>query len=167
MALTATLDASIRATLTGSNDLASVTAETTSATRNSIRLENGTGNNQASKMFSDTRTLAASATEDLDLAGSLVDPIGATLTFTAIKAIYIKAADANTNDVIVGGAASNGFQGPFGNVNDTIAVRPGGILELVAPKTGWTVTAGTGDLLKIANGGGSTSVTYDIVIIGI
>jgi hypothetical protein len=28
------------------------------------------------------------------------------------------------------------------------------------------VIAGSGDLLKIANGGGGASVTYDIVIVG-
>jgi len=28
------------------------------------------------------------------------------------------------------------------------------------------VTASTGDILEIANGGGGTSVTYDIVIVG-
>jgi hypothetical protein len=35
---------------------------------------------QANVMFSDTRTLAASATENLDLAGVLADALGATIT---------------------------------------------------------------------------------------
>jgi hypothetical protein len=36
----------------------------------------------------------------------------------------------------------------------------------VADAIGWGVTAGTGDLLKVANSAGSTSVNYDIVVIG-
>jgi len=35
-----------------------------------------------------------------------------------------------------------------------------------ADATTYAVTAGTGDLLKVANSAGGTSVTYDIVIIG-
>lgn len=49
--------------------------------------------------------LAASASENLDLAGGLTDDFGATLTFTAIKEIIIHASSANTNNVLVGGAA--------------------------------------------------------------
>ena len=47
-------------------------------------------------------------------------------------------------------------------------MQPGGTLLLVAPNAaGYAVTAGTGDLLKVANSGGSTGVTYDIVIVGL
>lgn len=127
----------------------------------------GAGANQAQKVFTDTRTLTASSTEDLDLAGGLTDAFGNVLTLTEVKAIIIKAAAGNTNNVIVGGAASNQFVTPFGAGAHTVTVRPGGMLMLVAPDaTGYAVTAGTGDLLKIANSAGSTSVTYDILILG-
>lgn len=133
----------------------------------SLSFADGAGAGQAQKIFSDTRTLAASATEDLDLAGSLTDAFGATLTFTEIKAILIKAAAGNANNVIVGGASSNQFATPFGAGTHTLTVRPGGLLLLAAgDATGYGVTAGTGDLLKIANSAGGTSVTYDIVLIG-
>jgi hypothetical protein len=36
----------------------------------------------------------------------------------------------------------------------------------MAPVSGWAVIAGTGDILKFANSGGTTGVTYDIVIVG-
>jgi hypothetical protein len=49
--------------------------------------------------------------ENLDLSGVLANALGATLAFTAIKAILIVADSANTNNVVVGGAASNGFVG--------------------------------------------------------
>lgn len=130
-------------------------------------LTDGTGPNQANRRFVSQRTLAASANEQLDLAGALTDAFGATINMTAIKAILIVAAAGNTNDIIVGNAATNGFVGPFGAATHTAAVRPGGELLFVAPATGWPVTPGTGDQLRIANGGAGTPVTYDIVIIGI
>lgn len=128
----------------------------------------GTGADQAQKLWTDQRTLTASATEELDLAGGLTDVFGTALTLTKVKALIIKAAAANTNNVIVGGAASNAWAAAVGAANDTITVRPGGTLVLIAPdSTGYAVTAGTGDLLKIANSAGSTSVTYDIAVLGI
>ena len=39
----------------------------------SALLSNGTGTGEASQVFSDTRSLAGSATEDIDLAGSLTN----------------------------------------------------------------------------------------------
>mgnify|MGYP000488088098 CR=1 FL=1 len=59
-----------------------------------------------------------------------------------------------------------GFVGPFGSATHTVALPPGGNLILTAPASGWTVTAGTGDLLRVANSGAGTSVTFDIIIIG-
>jgi hypothetical protein len=126
----------------------------------------GTGQGQADVCFMDTRTLAASATENLDLAGALTDAIGRVLNLAKVKAIMIRTAPTNTNDVIIGGAATNGFVGPFGAATHTLAIRPGGEFLLAAPGPGWPVTAGTGDLLKILNGGAGTPVTYDIIIIG-
>ncbi len=90
------------------------------------------------------------------------------LTFTKIKAILVKAAEGNTNNVVVGGAASNGWVGPFGATTDTVAVKPGGTVMFVAPDAnGYAVTAGTADQLKVANSGVGTGVTYDIVIVGV
>lgn len=129
--------------------------------------ENGTGDDQANEAFSDTRTLSASGTEDLDLAGGLADAFGNTLTFTKVKALIVTAAASNTNDVLVGGASSNQLASFFGDATDVIKVKPGGTIMLMAPESaGYAVTAGTGDLLKVANSAGGTSVTYTIIVIG-
>ena len=61
-------------------DLGSATRQINGAF--SLTLENGTGDNQADLVFADQRTLAASATENLDLAGTLAQTFGATLTIT-------------------------------------------------------------------------------------
>jgi hypothetical protein len=132
---------------------------------NDIALTSGTGANQADRVFTDQRTLAASGTEDLDLAAVLSDAFGATITFAKIKAVIIKAAAGNTNDVQLTRPASNGVP-LFLAAGDGIAIKPGGAFVWVAPGTGITVTAGTGDLLTLTNSAGGTGVTYDIVIVG-
>jgi hypothetical protein len=163
--LTSRLVVSAIAELTNAFDLAPgrVPLEFTKA----LDLASGTGLNQADRIFHDQRTLAASASEDLDLAGGLTDAFGATLTFARVKGLIIVAAAANTNNVVIGNATANAFVGPFGAATHTLAVRPGGVLALFAPDaTAYAVTAGTGDLLKVLNSAGGTSVTYDLIIVG-
>lgn len=136
--------------------------------RRTAHLDSGTGAGKADLRFTDTRTLAASATEDLDLAGTLLDVFGAALTFVRIKALMISAATTNTNNVIIGAAATNPWIGLL-NAAGTITLRPGqwiGSGSGAADATCMAVTAGTGDLLKIANSAAGTSVTYDILIVG-
>lgn len=131
-----------------------------------IRLTSGTGAGAADLLWSDTRTLAASATEDLDLAGVLTGPLGGTLTFARIKGLIVAAAPANSNNVNVTRPASNGVP-LFLAASDGIPVPPGGVFAWFAPTAaGIAVTAGTGDLITVANAGGGTPVIYDVVIIG-
>ncbi|MFZ5674276.1 MAG: hypothetical protein ACOZAM_15045 [Pseudomonadota bacterium] len=129
-------------------------------------LGSGTGASQCDLNYRAQRTLAASANEDLDLAGVLADDFGSTLTFVKVRGIWIKAAAGNTNNVIIKPASSNGFTGPFGAATHTITLPPDGSFQVTAPVNGWTVTAGTGDKINIANSAGSTTVTYDIHVIG-
>jgi hypothetical protein len=132
----------------------------------SVQYDNGVGANQANVFFADTRTLAASATEDLDLTGSLSDVFAASLVNARIKAIRISAASGNTNNVIVGAASATQWVTLL-NAAGTVTLPPGAYFEAAVPTAaGWAVTAGTGDLLKVANSAGSTSVTYTIELIG-
>jgi uncharacterized phiE125 gp8 family phage protein len=66
------------------------------------------------------------------LSGVLANALGASLAFTAVKAILIVADAANVNNVVVGGAASNAFA-LFGDATDTIAIKPGGAFMIVDP----------------------------------
>ncbi len=134
-----------------------------------IALANGTGAGQADRLFADTRTLSASGTEDLDLAGSLADAFGTAQVFARIKAIAIRAAAGNTNNVLVSRPASNGLASLFSAAGDQLILRPGTLFLVAAgvdDATGYAVTAGTGDLLTITNSAGSTTVEYDIAVIG-
>ncbi|MFF3622335.1 hypothetical protein [Streptomyces sp. NPDC002467] len=130
-------------------------------------LDSGTAVGQADRAFHDTRTLAASATEDIDLAGILVDVFGATQTYVRVKGLFVAAAAANTNNVVIG-AGTNPWATLL-NATGTVTLRPGaacGFFAGAADATGYAVTAATGDILKVTNSAGSTSVTYDIVIVG-
>lgn len=129
-------------------------------------LPTGTAANKADRLFTDTRTLAASASEDLDLAGVLTDAFGVAITFAKVKGILVEAAEANTNNVVVGPQATAPFVGPFGADDQTQTIKPGGVYANTAPGAGWPVTATTGDKINVANSGGTTGVTYKIMIWG-
>jgi len=130
-----------------------------------IQMLTGTGTSQADLMFTDTRTLAASGTEDLDLKGSLLTPLGQAFTPAKLKAVIVSAASGNTNDVQVTRPASNGVP-LFLAAGDGLLVKPGGVFVWVGPPSGVTVTAATGDLITVTNSSSGTSVTYDVVLIG-
>jgi hypothetical protein len=159
------LKLSLAGTFSGANDLSTL-AQAINYSK-SYNLTNGTGANQANMIFMDQRTLAASTAEDLDLAGSLTNAYGTTITFTSIKGIIVYASPANTNDVLIGGDASAAFVNWVANSSDIIVVKPGGLFALVNPQAnGYAVTATTGDLLQIANSSSGTPVTYDIILLG-
>jgi hypothetical protein len=166
MALSSLVTVSLRGKLTGTPDLGS--AEANVAAEYTKTFANGALAGQADRIWADTGTLAASANTDLDLAGALTDVFGATVTFARVKAIVVAARDANTNNVVVGAAASNPWIGLLGATH-TLTVRPGAFIAMAcgsADLTAYAVVAGTGDLLRLANSGAGTSVTYDIAILG-
>lgn len=165
MPVTATVRASWSSTQTAVLDLGA--AKAPAALDLLTAFASGTGAYQADLHWSDKRTLAASATENLDLAGGLTDPYGVAITFARIRAWLIYAEVGNANSVIVGGAASNAWATWAGAATHTLTIPPGGVVLLVAPgATAWAVTAGTGDLLKVANGGAGTGVTYTAAFLG-
>jgi len=129
-----------------------------------LTLANGTGAGQADKVWSDRRTLAGAASETLDLAGSLAPLFGAgTVTFAKVKivALYNRSA-AQILTYRMG--AANGWGGIVGGTTDPLVIKPGGCVLWYDP-TGTTVTAGTGDIILITNGAGS-SCDYDIFVVG-
>lgn len=166
MASTLTANMAIQLSATENDAIDLQTIRAALAYSKSKALANGTGNNQANVLWSDQRTIAASGTEDLDLAGVLVNAAGKVVTFTKIKAILIVAAAANVNNVVVTRPASNGVP-LFVAAGDGIAVQPDGKFYAEAPNAGYVVTAATGDLLTVTNSGAGTPVTYDVVIIGV
>lgn len=160
---TATIDVNLSSLLTSALDLVTASAPLVNNTR--ITLPTGTATGQADLSWSDTRTVGASSTDALDLAGTLTGNLGGSLTIVKLKAVLVKAAAANANNVRINRPASNGVP-LFLAASDGIDVLPGGLFLWVAPGAGVTVTAATGDIINIDNSGAGTSVTYDVVFIG-
>lgn len=127
---------------------------------------NGTGAGKIQAVYSDRRTLAASATDSLDLSDTLTDKFNTVIAFTSVKGIMLKADAANVDPLMIGGAGASGFNSWLSGAGDAVKVMPGGCLVLIAPDaTGYPVTAGSGDLLEVVNTGGS-EMNYELVIIG-
>jgi hypothetical protein len=162
--LTSRVEVVITGTLVNSLDLNDVTAPL--VVRRALDLSNGAGASQANVIWSDTRTLAPSASESLDLVGGgLADALGTALAPARLRALLIYASPANTNNLtILGNAAAV----PVLNTAATTAtLPPGGLFLITKPDAvGMLVTATTFDLIVVANAGAGTSVNYDIVLIG-
>lgn len=165
MPLNSNVAATISIDLTGSAGVGGAVPYFNKPKASDIVLSDGSGNNQVNKVFSSNRTVLTAANDDLDLAGVLTDPFGVALTFATVKVIVIRADPANTTILTVSPGPTNGFVGPFGASTHTVAVRPGGVVMFAAPQTGYTVTAGTGDILRIANAAGASAI-YTIEILG-
>ncbi len=167
MSLTSKISLQVTADLSKALDL--VTARAALSKAYTTNFASGTAAGQADKVFHDQRTLAPSATENLDLAGSLTDALGDALTFARIKGIVFHAAAANVNNVLIGGDVTNTFFPMFGLETDSLILRPDATVALwcgAADATGYAVTAATADLLKVTNSGAGTSVTYDVILLG-
>ena len=160
----------IQASITGADLSANQDLSVAHAVLNLQRgfgLANGTGIGQADKIWSDTRTIAPSGTDDIDLAGALTDALGALVTFARVKVMMFYAYSSNVNNLIIGNAAATQFLSWVGAATHVVNVRPGGLLLLGAPDaTAYVAGAGTADLLRVTNSAAGTSVTYDVVLIG-
>jgi len=129
-------------------------------------LLSGVAAGMVDRVFTDTRTLIASATEDLDLAGVLLDAFGAAITFAKIKGVFIKAAAGNTNNINVSRPAGATGVPLFLAISDGFVLPPGFAFAWFGAGAGLTVTPGSGDLITITNAAAGTPVTYDVVILG-
>lgn len=131
-----------------------------------LSLEPGTDAvNKADLLYRATRTLAASANEDLDLAGVLASPLGVTIAAAEVVAIVIEADAANGGNVSFGPAAVNGALGPFGDASDRLSLAPGDFYVLTN-RNGWAIAAGTADLLNFANADAGAAADYTITVVG-
>lgn len=163
MTLTAQINVALKARLTGAGDLGKPAVNIELNAQHLFG--SGTGAGQIDRIFADRRTIAESVTEDLDLAGSLLDPLGAACVFAKVKAIAIKAAATNPGDLKFGGDA-NAFVGFFDDASDELIIPPGATKLFTAPGAGKAVTASTGDIVQIASAATAGSYQYEIVILG-
>lgn len=154
-----------------SSDNGDVSGQQTGSIRHVVdyvrSLADGTSANQADIVYTASDSVTASGTDNIDLAGSLSDAFGNTLTYVEIVGLVVVNKNTTSGDTIdVTPGASNGISTILGGTDPTIEVGPGGVLVLFSPVDGYGVTAGTHDILSITETGGANAVTYDIYILG-
>ena len=122
----------------------------------------GTGANQADLLWHDNRVLAASATDDIDLAGVLADAFGGTVTLARVKLFYVKNASALATVTLAAAPAAGWSNIPFAG-----AFQPGEHRVALSPDaTGIAVTAGSADTFRITNNDGVNAASVDIAVAG-
>ncbi len=145
----------------------------------SMTLAFGTGANAFNQVWHDRRVLAGAATETtaIDLAATLTNCFGTTVTFANVKLLVVVN---RSNEIItgvhdtitdaaisVGDTAANEFLGPFHAAGDGLIIPAGAFLCVGNPTAaGWSVTAATGDILLISNEDATDQAVYDILIAG-
>lgn len=121
-----------------------------------LGFDNGNGAGQFTSCYATTRTLGGTS-EDVDLSGVLTDAFGTTIAATEVKAWGIR--NNGTHALMVGGTGGSNW---VACLDGAVTLPAGAVMAFATPDaTGWTVTAGTGDLLHVV---GTAADTYDIIV---
>jgi len=161
-AVTATLALRVSAQLAATPPIGGMTQQVNQNASLSFTPGNGAAN-LSDRMLTVAIDIAASGTDTIDLS-TVLDAFGAAFAPADIQALVLTADATNTNNIVIGDAASDGFVGPMG-ASGVFAVKPGGILAWGDP-SGWPVTLTTADQLMLANSGAGSAVTGSLIIIG-
>lgn len=132
-------------------------------------LADGIGADQADVFWSDTRTIAASGSDALDLTGGgLLNGLRVAANFAKVKAIFVSVPSSAPALGVSLTPGTNGVANLFGGTSQLLRILPGGSVLLANPTaTGIvSVTAGTADILTVTNPNGGAAVTYSIMIVG-
>jgi hypothetical protein len=163
MSLTTAIRVDFQGALASASDL--ITGQCNVVTSGLNSFANGVAANQADVIWSDTRSLATGATEDLDLlGGGLLDPFGVAFAPAKVRALYIKAAATNTTNLTIFGDANS--VPALNTAATTITLQPGGVFLMTWPAlAGIAVGAGATDIIQVVNGAGATAY-YNIIVVG-
>lgn len=134
----------------------------------SVDQASGTASSTQDLIYSDTIAFAGSPTS-LDLAGVLTAALGgAAITMVEVRGFCIRNKSTTSTHILgVGNGTNPAYAGLFGASSHIVNVAPGGILLWTAPLDGGglTVTAGTGDVLKLDPG--ANTFNADIIVWGV
>jgi hypothetical protein len=134
-----------------------------------VTYASGSATGQIQKYYARRFTIAGGANQDIDLAGSVTSDLvsSGTVTFATVKELIVAIVEPDGTKVIRVGPqnVSNGWQGPFGGVGANDYEQVYHHFRRSNPFSGWTVTAGSADILRIHNPGGS-AVDVDVIILG-
>ena len=132
-------------------------------------LADGVAADQADKIWHDQRTVAAGANDDLDLTALASSLFGGSLSISLakLKAVLLVNTSTTAGDKLrLDSSVANACTGPFGgSATSKIEIGADSALLLSSKKDGWTVTGGTGDILRLSNPG-ANAIIYKIVVVG-
>lgn len=137
-------------------------------------MTDGDGDNQAEETFHIRATLPTKEEHSYDLAGGVENGFGDILTFAEIKELQvINNSTTDGDDLNVGGNGSptSGalLTAIFRGGNDAgITVPASGAFVIASPLSGFAVTGGSADILRIYNSGtGPSGISYDLIVKGV
>lgn len=128
----------------------------------------GTGSGECNWLYYASRSVGATTADNFDLAGSLTDAFGTTITATKLKVLVV-AIDSpdGTKKLRVGPrGVANAAQLCFGGTGATDYIEVFDWLVLQELVAGWTITGGSADIVGVYNSGAG-SVTYSILMAGV
>lgn len=131
----------------------------------SVTFADGNGSGQAETWYSGERIVAATTADNLDLSGVLSNVFGVSIAAVKVKWIILAIVTPDGTKTIRIGPRNqaNAWQGPWGGTGATVYQDVTHWQPFFEPVNGWSVTAGTGDILGIYNPS-AVSVTYRIWI---
>lgn len=126
----------------------------------------GTGDNQGDRFYRASGTVTTAETA-IDLAGSVSDDYGQTITFAELRGmILVNTMTAITDGTLIyGNASANQFLGFTGAAAHTIKIQPASWACFATTLNGsGAVSAGSTDNIRLSSSAGS--VTYTLVLWG-
>lgn len=131
----------------------------------SVGIPTGTASGQADQVWTSSRTVNGGANDDIDIIGTLQSAVGGPVTPARVVAIGITNLSKTTGDkLVIGNGANPFFAGLFPAGAGQIVVGAGGAFFWASPVDPATCTAGTADILRINNPGG-TPVACKLILV--
>lgn len=148
------------------NDLDPVDAEFNASLNYILALTDGNAANKAELVYLKTDSVTASGTDSWDLAGSLTDAFGNTITCTKLKGVIVWNKSSTAGDILNVIRPATDGAAIFGADGDLSAIGPGGLFAWIVPSAAAvTVTGGDTDNIDITETGGANTVSYQIMFI--
>lgn len=145
----------------------------TSVNANSFRyssgqMANGTGSTTtADRVYFATLTIAASGTSSADLAGGVTDVYGNTITMARVKWMFVWHTNTTTATDVSFGNATNPMANWISTATVTVKILNNGVFIIGAPgATGYALTGGSADAVKVTNNDGANSATVKWAFVG-
>lgn len=152
----------VRPQFTHEKSGATTTSEDFPASLFNWTFTSGDSTNQMNQLWVSRTTLTNSQSATYNLVGSVTNSFGTVLTMAEVRMLLVSSDDANLDAVTIGGAAANAFSTWAGDPSDTITLRPGGLVLLVAPDAAGYAVSTNGNL-KVTNAG-TNPATIDIYV---